>query len=86
MMKRKTYRITSTAGHDETRYAWNSARRAMVDCMHAHAHNVGGYWECSPTAIATVKQGNAHVRGQFGWTGPNGQTVVFTITREDAQL
>lgn len=82
-MKRKSYRITSTAGHDETRYAWNSARRTMVDCMRTHAGKVGGYWECSPAAISTVKKDREHVRGQFGWIGPNGQTVVFTIVREE---
>lgn len=82
-MKRKNYRITSTAGHDATRHAWNSARRAMVDLMREHASRVGGYWECSPTAVHVVKQNGAHVRGQFGWIG-GGEPVIFTIVREES--
>lgn len=81
-MKRKTYRITSTAGHDETRYAWNSARRAMVDCMREHARKVGGSWECPGTAACTVKRDGAHVSGQFTWTGPDSATVVFSIVKD----
>ena len=84
-MKRKTYRITSTAGHNTTRSAWNAALREMRSLVSDHADAVdpaGGTWRYESRNVRQVDR--RHVHGEFVWTGPRGHVVTFTITKKDS--
>lgn len=83
-MKRKIYRITSTAGHSAERYAWNAAMREMNAMMRQHAYLRGETWYRGASKLERGADGKpTFARGEFPWSGPDGQTVTFTITREE---
>ena len=83
-MKRGTFLITSTVGHNVTKHAWNSANREAQRLMHewADQQTTADYpmtWRLVESA--SEKVGKFHVSGVRKWKSDAGREVSFFISK-----
>ena len=79
-MKRQQFRITSTAGHDIIKSAWNSSIRHIEKLAKELAVQAGADYVL--TNSKSVKEGFDHVSGTREWTNSKtGDVVVFTVMK-----
>jgi len=78
-MKREQFLITSTAGHNATKYTWNSARKEVQRLMQEYANANGGRYTLESTS---EKQGFHFVSGAMVYTCEStGKEISFFITK-----
>ena len=77
-MKREHFLITSTEGHNATKYAWNSARKEVQSIMQEYANANGGQYTLESTS---EKQGFHFVSGVMIYTETTGKEISFFITK-----
>lgn len=78
-MKREEFLITSTAGHNATKYKWNSARKEVQRLMQEYANANGGLYTLGSTS---EKQGFHFVSGAMVYTCEStGKEISFFITK-----
>lgn len=78
-MKREEFLITSTAGHNATKYKWNSARKEVQSLMQEYANANGGQWTLESKS---EKQGFHFVSGVMAYSETaTGKEISFFITK-----
>lgn len=78
-MKREEFLITSTQGHNCTKYKWNSARKEVQRLMQEYVNTNGG---CYTLESTSEKQGFHFVSGAMVYTCENtGKEISFFITK-----
>lgn len=86
-MKREQFLITSTKGHNVTKYKWNSARKEVGCLMQEYVNQQGekellSILEYELIENKSEKEGFYHVSGVMTWKEKvNGDTISFFITK-----
>lgn len=86
-MKREEFSITSTKGHNVTKYKWNSARKEVGRLMREYANQQGekellSILEYELIENESEKEGFYHVSGVMTWKEKmNEDTISFFITK-----
>ena len=86
-MKREQFSITSTAGHNVIKYAWNSARREVHSLMQAWVNEQAKnellhILEYELVRKESEKQGFYYVSGVMTWKEKtSGKEISFFITK-----
>lgn len=78
-MKREQFLITSTVGHNITKYKWNSASREVQRLIQEHANNNGDTWTLIESA--SEKETYYFVSGTRVWQSDKGEKITFYITK-----
>jgi hypothetical protein len=76
-MQRKNFRITSNAGHDVVKHAYNSSLREIECLVRELARKESTVY--SLTGSNGVKEGFNYVSGYREWTSREGKAVMFNI-------
>lgn len=79
-MKRKVFVVTSTAGHNFTKSAWNSSIRAIEDAARDLARMNGTHFRLVDSH-SEKDGGTDHVRGTRTWEDDRGNRVTFSIQK-----
>lgn len=78
-MKREQFLITSTKGHNATKYKWNSARKEVQSLMQEYVNANGGQWTLESKA---EKKGFYFVSGVMTYSETaTGKEISFFITK-----